>query len=75
MSPQCVRCNLFDQGRQWAHGHHIDKTHGVGSADWLWETRSTSAPMDRDALEQLLKFMLSFNTARIKQIKHQKDDK
>lgn len=72
VSPQCVRCNLFDQGRQWLHGQYIDHTYGEGSAAWLWETRKTSAPMKRDELEELLKFMLAYNTARIQELKQNK---
>jgi len=75
VNPQCVACNRFDQGRQWAHGQYIDQKHGEGSAAWLWQTRKTSAPMDRTELEALLAFMLAFNTARIKQIKEHQDSK
>jgi len=30
---QCVKCNIFDQGRQLIFGKYIDKKYGPGTAD------------------------------------------
>ena len=72
--PQCVACNRFDQGRQWAMGQAIDKAHGPGRAAWLWATRKDSAPMkdNREQLTERLAFMRAYVVARLQQIKQNK---
>lgn len=69
--PQCVACNRFDQGRQWRMGQHIDDTHGVGTAAWLWSTRKLGGAMkhNREELSERLQFMRAYTLAKLKTIK------
>ena len=46
VSAQCVSCNLYGKGEQYAHGLAIDIIHGTGTAELLKAMGSVSVKLD-----------------------------
>jgi len=41
---QCVKCNSFNEGEQYAYGKYLDITYGEGSADEIVQKSKTACP-------------------------------
>ena len=52
--PQCMGCNMYDQGRQYDHGKYIDKKYGEGTAEELRELSNEIKQFKAFELEELI---------------------
>jgi hypothetical protein len=60
---QCVGCNMFKQGNQFAYSLALDMKYGVGTANKLHSKRSETHKWKHDELEQIIhdaKEMIAF---------------
>lgn len=51
---QCVGCNMFKHGEQYAYSKALDKKYGAGTADKLWEQRFTTHKFKTHELESII---------------------
>lgn len=52
--PQCVGCNMFKQGEQYAHAQQIDLLYGDGTAEKLHNQRHINHKLTITELEQII---------------------
>ena len=50
---QCVKCNLFDQGKQFEHSMYIDKKYGLGTSEKLNMLSKMSCKRDAYDYQQI----------------------
>lgn len=70
-APQCVACNRFDQGRQYAFSRWINERHGTDAAAFLWNHRHRPSPIEVGPAQELLRYMIKANTEKLAQLKTQ----
>lgn len=51
---QCVGCNMFKQGNQYAYAKALDLKYGDGKADELWGRRHESKKFTTTELEEII---------------------
>jgi hypothetical protein len=51
---QCVGCNMFKQGEQYAHAREIDELYGSGTAETLHNQRHQTKKWTSAELEQII---------------------
>ena len=51
--PQCARCNLFDQGRQWLYGQRLNE-HERGRAEEIMRDAGRTRPYGMEELRALV---------------------
>ena len=51
---QCVSCNMFKNGEQYAYSLALDKKYGDGTAERLWEQRFTTHSFTREELLSII---------------------
>lgn len=54
VNAQCVGCNMFKSGEQFAYSKALDLKYGDGTADRLWEQRSTTHKFTIEELEEII---------------------
>lgn len=52
ISPQCMGCNMFAEGRQWLLGRWIDKEHGEGVAENMYKLSRTPSRLSLQDLHE-----------------------
>lgn len=51
---QCIGCNMFKSGEQYAYSKALDGKYGSGTADKLWEQRHTTHKFTKDELLSII---------------------
>ena len=54
--PQCIKCNIFDSGQQYAFGKLLDVRLGDGTSEELQELSRTTVKYMRHEYEDMIKF-------------------
>ena len=52
---QCLKCNRFENGNQYAHGKAIDKKYGKGTADELFNKSRMHCKRTKSDFERIAK--------------------
>ena len=56
LEPQCVKCNMFEQGMQYVYGKNLDIKYGEGTAEKLQQLARTSFKITRVEYEENIRY-------------------
>ena len=68
VNAQCVYCNRFDQGSQYAHSKAIDRKYGEGTAEYLYNLSQVLTKLTRDWYEDTIKIYKEKTKKREKEL-------